>query len=50
MIDTPRAFDDKFFNLLEEHFNKKTKLQRHGLLLIDEIGIRIHIQWSNSRE
>ena len=40
MIDTPCSFDDKFVNLLEEHLNKKTKLQRHGLLLIDEIGIR----------
>ena len=40
MNDTSCGFDDKFFNLLEEYFNKKTKLQHHGLLLIDEIGIR----------
>ena len=40
MIDTPCGFDDKFSNLLEEQFNKRAKLQSHGLLLIDEIGIR----------
>ena len=40
MIDTPCGFDPKFFEILKIHFDAKSLLQRHGLLLLDEIGTR----------
>ena len=43
MIDTPCGFDDKIMEVLKEHFSKKSPLQRHGVLLLDEIQTRQNI-------
>ena len=40
MIDTPCGFDPKIFEILKIYFDAKSVLQRHGLLLLDEIGTR----------
>lgn len=40
MIETPCGFDDKFFELLKVFFDKKSDVQKHGVLLLDEISLR----------
>lgn len=39
-MDCPCGFDPAFFKILKEHFDKKSDLERHGILLVDEIGAR----------
>lgn len=39
-MDCPCGFDPAFFTILKAHFDKKSDLQLHGILLIDEIGTR----------
>ena len=39
-IDVKCGFDPKFFALLKASFEQKTDLQKHGVLLVDEIGVR----------
>lgn len=39
-MDCPCGFDSSFFTILKAHFDKKTDLEHHGILLVDEIGIR----------
>ena len=43
MIDTSCGFDPKFFEILKIYFDAKSLLQRHGLLLLDEIVARKNI-------
>lgn len=40
VINMKCGFDEGFANLLEKHFDAKTPLQRHGVLLLDEINLR----------
>lgn len=40
MIKTKCGFDPKFFELLKTSFAAKTEFQRHGVLLVDEMGVR----------
>ncbi|XP_063986279.1 uncharacterized protein LOC135167229 isoform X2 [Diachasmimorpha longicaudata] len=39
-INTVCGFDAKFFELLKLSFEKKSEMQRHGLLLLDEMATR----------
>lgn len=39
-INTKCGFDEQFSQLLTKHFNTKTAMQRHGVLLLDEINLR----------
>lgn len=39
-IDCPCGFDPKFFELLKEHFFKKSEKELHGILLLDEMATR----------
>ncbi|XP_051176695.1 uncharacterized protein LOC127291549 [Leptopilina boulardi] len=39
-IDCSCGFDPKFFDLLKEHFSKKSETELHGVLLLDEMSIR----------
>lgn len=40
LINAKCGFDEQFAKLLEKHFSSKTPLQRHGVLLLDEINLR----------
>ncbi|KAM0733660.1 hypothetical protein ACS0PU_012025 [Formica fusca] len=40
LINAKCGFDEHFAKLLEKHFASKTPLQRHGVLLLDEINLR----------
>lgn len=40
LIKMKCGFDEDFAKLLEKHFTSKTPLQRHGVLLLDEINLR----------
>ena len=40
LIDIKCGFDENFGLLLKKHFDKKTPLQRNGVLLLDEINLR----------
>jgi len=40
MIDTACGFDKKFFTLLKKHLERKTTMQKHGIILVDEISVR----------
>ncbi|XP_071578318.1 uncharacterized protein [Temnothorax nylanderi] len=40
LINAKCGFDEEFAKLLEKHFASKTPLQRHGVLLLDEINLR----------
>lgn len=40
LISIKCGFDEKISKLLEKHFASKTPLQRHGILLLDEINLR----------
>ena len=37
MINTPCGFDEKFMEVLKEHFSKKSPLQIYGVLLLDDL-------------
>ncbi|XP_024868762.1 uncharacterized protein LOC112452670, partial [Temnothorax curvispinosus] len=40
LIDMKCGFDERFAELLKKHLATKTLLQRHGVLLLDEINLR----------
>lgn len=40
LIDTKCGFDENFKKLLTKHFAKKSPLQRHGIVCLDEINLR----------
>lgn len=40
LIGDKCGFDEDFFKLLKKSFDKKKPLQRHGVLLLDEINLR----------
>lgn len=40
LINMKCGFDEEFMKLLRKHFDSKTPLQRHGILLLDEINVR----------
>ncbi|XP_043283154.1 uncharacterized protein [Venturia canescens] len=40
LINTKCGFDEQFSHLLKKHFDEKTAMQRHGILLLDEINLR----------
>ncbi|XP_071642190.1 uncharacterized protein [Temnothorax longispinosus] len=40
LIDIKCGFDEQFQRLLKKHFEDKTPLERHGILLLDEIHLR----------
>ncbi|XP_024893893.1 uncharacterized protein LOC112468779 isoform X2 [Temnothorax curvispinosus] len=40
LVDMKCGFDEEFAKLLAKHFETKTILQRHGVLLLDEINLR----------
>ncbi|XP_024878382.1 uncharacterized protein LOC112458807 [Temnothorax curvispinosus] len=40
LINVKCGFDKDFSKLLQKHFEHKTLLQRHGVLLLDEINLR----------
>lgn len=40
LIDTKCGFDKNFGQLLQKHFDTKTSMQRHEVLLLDEINLR----------
>ncbi|XP_036146648.1 uncharacterized protein LOC118646884 [Monomorium pharaonis] len=40
LINIKCGFDEEFSKLIEKHFALKTPLQRHGILLLDEINLR----------
>ncbi|XP_071572941.1 uncharacterized protein [Temnothorax nylanderi] len=40
LINTKCGFDKDFGQLLTKHFDTKTPMQRHGVLLLDEINLR----------
>lgn len=40
LINAKCGFDEHFAKLLEKHFASKAPLQRHGVLLLDEINLR----------
>lgn len=40
LINIKCGFDEDFSKLIEKHFASKTPLQRHGVLLLDEINLR----------
>lgn len=40
MINTTCGFDKKFFEILKKHLDTKTDIQRHGILIFDEISLR----------
>ncbi|CAH1710606.1 unnamed protein product [Aphis gossypii] len=40
MIDTACGFDKNFFTLFKKHLERKTTMQKHGIILVDEISVR----------
>jgi len=40
MINTTYGFDKQFFDILKKHLETKTDLQKHGVLIFDEISLR----------
>lgn len=40
MIDTTCGFDKNFFTLFKKHLERKTTMQKHGIILVDEISVR----------
>lgn len=40
LISTSCGFDEKFVELLKISLNKKSDIQKHGILLLDEISVR----------
>lgn len=54
VINTKCGFDEQFSQLLTKHFNTKTAMQRHGVLLLDEINLsccglfeKFDLRWIN---
>ena len=47
LIDTKCGFDNDFAKLLEKHFSLKTPMQRHGMIVMDEINLRKSISVSS---
>lgn len=39
LIDMKYGFDEQFAKLLKKHFDTKSPMQRHGVLLFDEINL-----------
>ncbi|XP_024884700.1 uncharacterized protein LOC112465618 [Temnothorax curvispinosus] len=39
LINIKCGFDENFWQLLKKHFERKTSLQRHGVILLDEINL-----------
>ena len=48
LIDMNCGFDKQFFQVFEKHIRAKPPLQRHGLLLLDEISLRKSISVKSS--
>jgi len=40
LIDTSCGFDKQFFALFKKHLEKKSTMQKHGIILVDEISVR----------
>jgi len=40
LIDTSCGFDKQFLALFKKHLEKKSRMQKHGIILVDEISVR----------
>uniref|UniRef100_A0A2S2NCS4 Transposable element P transposase-like RNase H domain-containing protein n=1 Tax=Schizaphis graminum TaxID=13262 RepID=A0A2S2NCS4_SCHGA len=40
VIDTKFGFDSNFFSIFEKHISSKGELQKHGIILFDEMSVR----------
>jgi len=40
LIDMKCGFDKQFFELFKNHLQKKNSMQKHGIILFDEMSVR----------
>ena len=48
IINAKCGFDDKFFELFQKHLEGKSMMEKHGILLLDEISLRESISVCSS--